>query len=146
VPPKWVEDLGETPVSRIWNALKEAERERAHATERNSLENPDEPREESSSECREGQRRVHRVPLLVYGWDAKEEPFHEEAEAFEVNEHGSLLWLGTRITRGQRLFLTNMRNQAEQECRVIRVGKRVHSKARIAIQFSRPALDFWREE
>ena len=137
-------------MSRVWNALKEAERERAHVTQRNGIENPDKPcekpSERDSSGRREGQRPAHRVPLLVYGWDAEEQPFHEEAEAFEINENGSLLWLETRVARGQRLFLINMRNQAEQECRVVTVGKRVHSKARVAIRFSRPAPHFWREQ
>ena len=132
-------------MSRVWNALKEAERERSHVTQRNGIESPDKPSERESPERREGQRPVRRVLLLVYGWDAKEQPFHEEAEAFEINENGSLLWLETRIARGQRLFLTNTRNQAEQECRAIRIGKRVDGKARVAIQFSRPAPHFWRE-
>ncbi len=141
--------LGETPVSRVWNALKEAERERGHATQRNAIQSPDKPCEKSSEqdspERREGQRPARRVPLLVYGWDAEEQPFHEEAEAFEINENGSLLWLETRVARDQRLFSINMRNQAEQECRVVTVGKRVHGKARVAIRFSRPAPHFWRE-
>jgi hypothetical protein len=134
-------------VSRVWNALKEAERERAHVTQRNAVQSPDKPCEKPSDsiERREGPRRAHRVPLLVYGWGAEERPFHEEAEAFEINENGSLLWLETRVARGQRLFLINMRNQAEQECRVIRIEKRVRSKTRVAIQFSRPAPHFWRE-
>ena len=132
-------------MSRVWNALKEAERERSHVTQRNGIESPDKPSERESPERREGQRPVRRVLLLVYGWDAKEQPFHEEAEAFEINENGSLLWLETRVARGQRLFLTNTRNQAEQECRAITIGKRVDGKARVAIQFSRPAPHFWRE-
>jgi hypothetical protein len=136
-------------VSRVWNALKEAERERAHVTQRNSIQSPDKPCENSSEkdfpERRQGQRPARRVPLLVYGWDAEEQPFHEEAEAFEINESGSLLWLETRVARGQRLFLINMRNQAEQECQVNTIGKRVHGKARVAIQFKRRAPHFWRE-
>jgi hypothetical protein len=132
-------------VSRVWNALKEAERERAHVTQRNPDKPCEKPSERDFIERREGPRRAHRVPLLVYGWDAEEQPFHEEAEAFEINENGSLLWLETRVARRQRLFLINMRNQTEQECRVIRIEKRVHGKARVAIQFSRSAPHFWRE-
>jgi hypothetical protein len=136
-------------VSRVWNALKEAERERARVTQRNATQNPEKtsekPSERDSIERREGPRRAHRVPLLVYGWDTEEQPFHEEAEAFEINENGSLLWLEARVARGQRLFLINMPNQAEQECRVIRIEKRVHGKARVAIQFGRSAPHFWRE-
>jgi hypothetical protein len=136
-------------VSRVWNALKEAERERAHVTQRSAIQSPDKPCEKSSEkgspERREGQRPARRVPLLVYGWDTEEQPFHEEAEAFEINESGFLLWLETRVARGQRLFLINMRNQAEQECKVITIGKRIHRKARVAIQFNPRAPHFWRE-
>jgi hypothetical protein len=132
-------------VSRVWNALKEAERVRSHVTQRNGIESPDKPSESESPERQAGQRPTRRVLLLVYGWDSKEQPFHEEAEAFEINENGSLLWLETPVARGQRLFLTNTRNQAEQECCVVTIGKRVHSKARVAIQFSHPAPHFWRE-
>ncbi len=136
-------------MSRVWNALKEAERERAHVTQRNGIQSPDKPcqkpSERDSIERRQGQRPTHRVLLLVYGWDAEGQPFHEETEAFEINDNGSLLWLETRVARGQRLFLINMRNQAEQKCRAITIGKRVDGKARVAIQFSRPAPHFWRE-
>ena len=136
-------------MSRVWNALKEAERERAHVTQRKGIDSSDNPCEKPSGrdsiDRREDTRPAHRVPLLLYGWDAEEQPFHEEAEAFEINENGSLLWLETRVARSQRLFLINMRNQAEQECRVLRIGKRIHGKARVAIQFIRPAPQFWRE-
>ena len=136
-------------MSRIWDALKEAEQEKVRATQRNRLENPDKPREKASEkdsfERRQSQRRVQRIPLLVYGWTSEKRPFHEEAYTLEVSENGSLLSLETTVARGQRLFLTNTRNQAEQECRVITVGRRVQSKARVAIQFSCPAPHFWRE-
>jgi hypothetical protein len=136
-------------VSRVWDALEEAEQENARATQRRCLENPDKPykkpTEKDSSERGEKQCWVHRVPLLVYGWGSETQPFHEDAYTLEVNENGSLLSLETTVAPGQRLFLTNLRNQAEQECRVITVGKRIHGKARVAIQFSRPAPDFWRE-
>ena len=136
-------------MSRIWDALKEAEQERARATHRSCADNPDRPRQKAfgkdSSERRQCQRRVHRVPLLVYGLDAEKQPFHEEAYTLEVSENGSLLLLDITVTRGQRLFLTNTRNQAEQECRVITVGKRIRCKSRVAIQFSRAAPHFWHE-
>ncbi|MGB8524411.1 MAG: hypothetical protein WCD43_15715 [Candidatus Acidiferrales bacterium] len=136
-------------MSRIWDALKEAEQAKARAIQQSCMQNPDKPREKSSekdsSERRESQRRVHRVPLLVYGWDAEKQPFHEEAYTLEVSENGSLLSLDITVERGQRLFLTNTWNQAEQECRVIAVGKRIRCKSRVAIQFSRAAPHFWHE-
>ncbi|MGB0034856.1 MAG: hypothetical protein WBP79_05215 [Candidatus Acidiferrales bacterium] len=134
-------------MSRIWEALKEAEQERNRGTARDRAEHPDKAREKTfkkdDSERRNSKRQVHRVPLLVYGSDAEKQPFHEEAYSLEVNENGCLLSIATIVARGQRLFLTNTRNQAEQECRVVRVGKRVRGKARVAVEFLRTAPQFW---
>lgn len=136
-------------MSRIWDALKEAEQERARGTPRQSDESFDKPREKSPeknpSERRVSRREVLRVPVLVYGRDAEQEPFHEEAYTLEANENGSLISLEATVARGQRLFLVNMRNQAEEECRVIRVGKQVRGKTRVAIEFCAPAPHFWRK-
>jgi hypothetical protein len=48
------------------------------------------------------------------------------------------------VSCGQRLFLTNTRNQAERECRVVHVGRRVRGKARVGVTFLAPSPDFWR--
>ena len=133
-------------MSRIWDALKEAEQEKAR---RQGGEIFDKPREKSSEknphERRGSRRKLLRVPVLVYGRDAEQQPFHEEAYTLEVNENGALMSLEAAVARGQRLFLVNMRNQAEQECRVIRVGRPIRGKAQVAIQFCDPAPHFWRE-
>lgn len=141
-------ETGETSVSRIWDALKEAEQERTRGTRRKGDESFDKSSEGSSgkklSERRRSQREVLRVPVLIYGRDAEQQPFHEEAYTLEVSESGSLMSLEATVACGQRLFLVNMRNQAEEECRVVTVGKRVRGKARVAIQFCGPAPHFWR--
>ena len=89
-------------------------------------------------------RHAHSVSLLIYGSDADKEPFHEEAETIDAHENGCSLTLETVVARGQRLYLTNMRNQAEQECRVIHVGRRVRGKAKVGIEFVVPTPQFWR--
>jgi hypothetical protein len=58
-------------VSRVWNALKEAERERAHVTQQNPDKPCEKPSERDFIERREGPHRAQRVPLLVYGWAQK---------------------------------------------------------------------------
>jgi len=85
---------------------------------------------------------VHRVALLVYGSDSDKEPFHEEAYTLEVNDNGCILSLENIVMPGQRLFFVNPRNM-EHECRVIRVGRRVRGKARVAIEFLSPSPRFW---
>ena len=145
-------------MSRIWDALKEAEQQRAGGTLRDRTEplvksgrSPLEDAHQSAidrfleknrSERRNSRRRVHRVALLVYGSDSDKQPFHEEAYTLEVNDNGCMLSLENVVLQGQHLFLINPRNM-EHECRVIRVGRRVRGKARVAIEFISPAPRFW---
>lgn len=147
-------------MSRIWQALRQAERERRGLTtdERPDIEEMDrEPaaEEEDDSraqrriggnhgERRKGVRQAHQTTLLVYGSDAEKQPFHEQSATIDANENGCLFSLVSGVSRGQRLFLTNMRNQAEQECRVVYVGRRQHGRSRVGVEFTRPAPQFWR--
>ncbi len=71
------------------------------------------------------------------------QPFHEEADILNANERGCLISLENAVTRGQRLFLVNLTNQDELECRVVRLGKLQHGKRQVALEFLRPAPEFW---
>lgn len=93
---------------------------------------------------REKLRTAHHAPLLIYGSDIEKQPFHEEAITIDANESGCLILLESNVSRGQRLFLTNTINQAEQECRVVHVGRRSRGRARIGVAFAHPAPHFWR--
>jgi hypothetical protein len=130
-------------LSRIWEALRQAERQKSRSEERA----PDVDRAGDSAkgdtDRRSGLRHEYNATLLIYGSDADKQPFHEEAETIDAHESGCSLTLETVVVRGQRLFLTNMRNQAEQECRVIHVGRRVQGKARVGIEFVTPTPQFW---
>ena len=127
-------------MSRLWEAIRQAERQRS------SSNNSADKRGPSFNVCeRRGKsRHSHQVALLVYGSDAEKQPFHEEATTVDVNERGCLISLESVVSAGQRLFLTNTVNQAEQECRVIHVARRSHGKARIGVEFVRPNPGFWR--
>lgn len=135
-------------MSRIWDALKQAELDRTRSTERRPAQKP----KSDGAERRKSTRWEQPVPLLVYGSDAEKQPFHEEAVTIDVNDDGCALALETHVSRGQRLFLINMRNQAERECRVIHVGRRTRGKYRVGVNFLRPGAaaarlpgvpDFW---
>jgi hypothetical protein len=117
-------------LSRIWEALKQAQRHRSRAS--------------TDLDRRRSLRQPHAAPLLVYGSGADKQPFHEEAETINASEHGCQLALDTCVARGQRLFLTNTHNQAEQECRVIHASRRGRSKIRVGVAFTAPAPEFWR--
>jgi hypothetical protein len=131
-------------LSRIWEALRQAERQRSRSEDRAPAADRASGSAKGDADRRDGLRHAHNVSLLIYGSDADKQPFHEEAETIDAHENGCSLALETVVARGQRLFLTNMRNQAEQECRVIHVGKRVHGKARVGIEFVAPTPHFWR--
>jgi PilZ domain len=134
-------DPWEKAVSRIWDALKEAEREKSHSHPRERTARST----KSSTERRKSKRKQESIPLLVYGSDSEKQPFHEEAETLEVNEHGCLLSMESEVARGQRLFLSNMSNEEEQECHVVHVGRRVRGRAKVGLEFLRPAPGFWRK-
>ncbi|HKQ87467.1 MAG TPA: PilZ domain-containing protein [Candidatus Acidoferrales bacterium] len=141
-------------MSRIWQALRQAEQERKalapqeapdiEEMEREPAAEEDEARPARGLDRRKGLRHTHETPVLVYGSDSEKQPFHEQSETIDANENGCLLSLASSVSRGQRLFLTNMRNQAEQECRVIYVGRRVRGKSRVGVEFIRPTPQFWR--
>jgi hypothetical protein len=150
------ERVREIAMSRIWQALRQAERERARVVAPQNVPDIEEmdreppPADEEGarpakeSDRRTGLRHSHETTLLVYGSDADKQPFHEQSQTIDANENGCLLALTSTVSRGQRLFLTNMRNQAEQECRVVSVGRRVHGTARVGVEFLSPSPQFWR--
>lgn len=131
----------ENGVSRIWDALKEAQ---AHKATASAPSEDYEHHQKKSDDRRKSKRSVHRVPLLVYGSNPENEPFHEEVYTVEVSDSGCLFSLAMPVLRGQRLVLINMRTQDEKECRVVHVGRRTQGRTRIGIEFVRAVPDFWK--
>jgi hypothetical protein len=70
-------DAWELTLSRIWDALKLAERQRSAAQSRARAEVRTDDIPNGASDRRKGLRHMHSVPLLVYGSDADKQPFHE---------------------------------------------------------------------
>jgi hypothetical protein len=146
-------------VSRIWKALKQAEKERSRSKERKHAGNspadphahPDADKREHSpahphsdgADRRRSERWAQPVPVLVYGSDSGKHPFHEQTETADINDDGCSFTVAATVAIGQRLFLVNMLNDAERECRVVQVGHRSRGKAHIAIEFSTADPDFW---
>ena len=127
-------------MSRIWDALKQAENERGRAKQpRKATEHP----HSDGADRRRSQRWGQPVPVLVYGSDSEKQPFHEETETADINDNGCSFTIATTVAKGQRLFLVNMLNDAERECRVVQAGKRLRGKADVAVEFSGSAPDFW---
>jgi hypothetical protein len=132
-------------VSRILDAMKQSEKERVRQSEKDRAKRPKsdstDRRKNDGADRRQSKRWAQPVPVLVYGSDAEKQPFHERVETIDINDDGCLLTLDSGVVAGQHLFLTNLRNRAERECVVIHVGKRVHGKARVGVNFLRPFRD-----
>ena len=126
-------------MNRIWDALKKAQPFRARAIQHRNEEHPGPQRRDQRTT-----RRVElNVPLFVYGSNFDHEPFHEEAYTLDLNEGGCRVSLVTDVVHGQRLCITNTENQAERECRVIHISKRVQGRVHIGVGFLQPGPQFW---
>jgi hypothetical protein len=123
-------------LSRIWEALKQAQQER-------SRERAAPVDNASDGDARQGLRHPHVVSVLVYGSGMDKQPFHEEVDTVDAGENGCLLVLETPVVRGQRLFLTNTRTQAEQDCRVVHTRILPSGKMRVGLVFCARSPNFW---
>jgi hypothetical protein len=148
-------------VSRIWDALKNAEKERTRAkggtqggpSSANAGESADpanaraieqEHPNSDGADRRRSQRWGQPVPVLIYGSDSEKQPFHEETETVEINDHGCSFVIATGVSGGQRLFLVNMWNEAERECRVVQTIRNGGGKRKVAVEFAGgESVDFW---
>ena len=145
-------------MSRIWDALKQAENERSRAkgrkraggltgagadTDSDSAAVVPAHLNSDGADRRRSERWGQPVPVLVYGSDSEKQPFHEETETADINDHGCSFTIATAVAKGQRLFLVNMLNDAERECRVVQASRRGRGKAQIAVEFSAADADFW---
>jgi hypothetical protein len=93
------------------------------------------------------QRRSKRlfldVPLVVRGEAEDTDTFQEGTLTLNVSAHGALVILGTKVTVGQKVALMNLKNWAEREATVAYVGPAWGGFARVGIQFTQPAPEFW---
>jgi len=87
---------------------------------------------------------VQDLQVLVYGREDDEEPFQEETNVRRLNFRGGLITLATKVAPGQQLILINPATDEDQRCRVAFIGQQYFGRSMIGIQFTQPALDFWR--
>ncbi len=121
----------------IWEALKKAQQTRAKGAG---------GQVKQDSDRRRSERLVLCVPVVVFGHGIDGGFFHEETMTQQVNAHGGLLCLATRVKTGQSLWLTNKLTLDQQECHVVRLGLQRLEKTDVGVEFTRPAPDFWRTE
>lgn len=121
-------------MSRIYDALKRAQRERASNLKR-------------GTERKQERRRVLRfelqVAVFVYGHAEGHEPFHEEAISLVVNSNGALLLMANSVVPGQVLLVTNPATHAEQPCRVVHLRASEAARMEVGVAFDSRAPEFW---
>ena len=126
-------------MSRIFEALKQVQLLRGSKA-------PPEPPESDAVEIPE-RRRSRRwaldISVYVYGHGPGTEPFHEEAHTLKVNADGALLLLSIPVHKGQKLLLTNLQTQQDQDCRVVYLGTQHSRTVETGVAFPQTNPDFW---
>jgi hypothetical protein len=95
-------------------------------------------------ERRRTPRRHIPIPLFVYGHAPEGHPFYEETFTSTVNVHGGSMRLETSVQLGQRLLVTNEKNECAQPCIVVFVGTWLDGGVDVAFSFTAAMPYFWR--
>jgi PilZ domain len=94
-----------------------------------------------------GKRRSERVlldvPLFIEGKAEGTQDFKEETFTLTVSAHGALIVLAAKVTLGQTIRLTNLKNKDQHEATVAFLGPPYAGLSTVGIQFSQPAPEFW---
>jgi hypothetical protein len=103
---------------------------------------------ESCTPIRPERRRTPRkhipIPLFVYGHTPEGHPFYEETFTNAVNGHGGSMRMEAGVQLGQRLLVTNQKNECALPCIVVFVGTRRGGGIDVAFSFTAARPYFWR--
>jgi PilZ domain len=99
----------------------------------------------SARDDNHNRRRVARVeaatPVYVYA-RAGDEPFAEGTKTVNVSVNGGCITLSTKISRAQKIIVTNAQTDEDLPCRVarsVRTGRNVV----VGLEFLEPCPNFW---
>src|ERR1700730_9343158 len=126
-------------MSRIFEALKQVQFLRTSKA-------PPEPPESDTVEIPERRRSRRWAPdisVYVYGHGPGTEPFHEEAHTLKVNADGALLLLSVPVHKGQKLLVTNLQTQHDQDCRGVYLGTQHSRTVETGVTCPQANPDFW---
>lgn len=94
-----------------------------------------------------GQRRSARVlldvPVAIWAESPDEQTFREETFTVTVSAHGALVMLAAKASVGQRAVLRKLTDSIEIRERIAHVGMPHAGLTQVAIEFDRPAPEFW---
>ncbi len=98
----------------------------------------------SGPERRRSERLISDMSLVVRGASADgDSQFADETFTISVSAHGALIILAKRVEIGQVLQLVNPSTQDQREARVVRFGPPFGGLTQVAVEFVRPAPEFW---
>jgi hypothetical protein len=97
----------------------------------------------ATSAKRRSERVLLDIPLFIEGKAEDEQDFKEETFTLTVSAHGALIVLAAKVTLGQTIRLTNLKNKDQHEATVAFLGPPYAGLATVGIQFSQPAPEFW---
>ena len=92
---------------------------------------------------RRSERVLLDVPVVLLGVSTDHRSFREETFTVTVSAHGALLMLQAKVALGQKVTLANPENWDERPARVAYVGGDHAGLAQVAIEFEKPAPQFW---
>jgi hypothetical protein len=83
------------------------------------------------------------VPIVVCGGPVVHPSFREETFTVTISAHGALLMMATKVVLGQKVTVVNPESSDEREARVSYLGPDRAGLAQVAVEFIRPAPEFW---
>ena len=92
---------------------------------------------------RRSERVLMDVPVIVSGEFPDHHAFQEETFTVTVSAHGALMMMSTKVKLGQKLIVANPVSHDEREARVAFLGPPHAGLSQVAVEFSRPAPEFW---
>jgi hypothetical protein len=92
---------------------------------------------------RRSERLLLDLPVIIEGELGNHEHFQEETFTVVVNAHGAVIMLAATVGLGQNLVVVNLKTQEHLEGRVVQRGPEYGGMTKVAIEFMRPAPEFW---
>lgn len=92
---------------------------------------------------RRSERVLYDTQVVIRGESTNRQNFQEETFTVTVSAHGALVLLAAKVKLGQKLVVRNATSQDEREGRVAYLGPVHAGLAQVAVEFTRPAPEFW---
>jgi hypothetical protein len=92
---------------------------------------------------RRSQRVVAHIPVKILGREGVDSAISEATHTLIVSAHGALVVLAANVRLGVELNLQHALSKEEALVRVVRVIEERDNPTKVAVEFIRPAPNFW---